>query len=49
VQARIEQVQTAAQQALSAEEQAAAWAAGRTMAIEQVVAEALAQAGSMRQ
>jgi predicted ATPase/transcriptional regulator with XRE-family HTH domain len=43
VQARIEQVRAAAQ-ALSAEAQAAAWAAGQTMPIEQVIAEALAGA-----
>jgi hypothetical protein len=44
VQARMEQVRAAAAQALSAEEQATAWAAGQTMPLEQVIAEALADA-----
>jgi hypothetical protein len=44
VQARLEQVEAAARQALSAEAQAAAWTAGKTMSIEQVIAEALADA-----
>jgi hypothetical protein len=40
VQTRIKQVQTAARQALSPETQAAAWVAGQTMTMEQVIAEA---------
>jgi hypothetical protein len=42
VQARLDQVRAAAAQALSADAQAAAWSAGQTMPIEQVIAEALA-------
>jgi tetratricopeptide (TPR) repeat protein len=41
VQARLEQVRATTAQALSAEAHAAAWAAGKTMAIEQVIDEAL--------
>jgi predicted ATPase len=44
VQARLEQVRAAAVAALSAEEQAAAWAAGQAMPLERVIAEALADA-----
>jgi predicted ATPase len=43
---RLEQVRTSAAQALSAEEQAAAWTAGQTMPIEQVIAEALRTGGT---
>jgi predicted ATPase/transcriptional regulator with XRE-family HTH domain len=43
-QARLEQVRAASAQALSGEVQAAAWAAGLTMPLEQVIAEELAQA-----
>jgi tetratricopeptide (TPR) repeat protein len=49
VQARLEQVEAAARQALSAEAQATAWAAGQAMPLEQVIAEALAQAGAAGQ
>jgi hypothetical protein len=45
VQTRLDQVRATASQALSAEEQAATWAAGQTMPIEQVIAAALADAG----
>jgi predicted ATPase/transcriptional regulator with XRE-family HTH domain len=44
IQARLDQVRAAAGAALSAEEQAAAWAAGQTLSLEQVIAEALADA-----
>jgi predicted ATPase/DNA-binding XRE family transcriptional regulator len=44
VQARLDQVRAAAAAALSAEEQAAAWTAGQTMPLEQVIADALAGA-----
>jgi tetratricopeptide (TPR) repeat protein len=40
VQARLNQVRAAAAMALSAEEQAAAWAAGQTLPLERVIAEA---------
>jgi predicted ATPase/transcriptional regulator with XRE-family HTH domain len=43
--ARLEQVRAIAAQVLSAEAQAAAWASGQTMPLEQVIAEALADAG----
>jgi hypothetical protein len=42
VQARLDQLQAAARQALSAPVQAAAWEAGQTMTLEQVIADALA-------
>jgi hypothetical protein len=45
----IERVEAAARQALSPEAQAAAWAAGQALPIEQVIAEALAQAGPAEQ
>ncbi len=41
VQARLDGVRAAAAQALSKAEQAEAWAAGQTMALDQVIAEAL--------
>jgi tetratricopeptide (TPR) repeat protein len=44
VRTSIEQVEAAVRQALSLEAQAAAWAAGQAMAMEEVIAEALAQA-----
>jgi hypothetical protein len=40
----LEQVRATAAQVLSAAAQAAAWAAGQTMPLEQVIAEELAQA-----
>jgi tetratricopeptide (TPR) repeat protein len=44
VRTQMEQVEAAAREVLSPEAQAAAWAAGQTMPVEQVIAEALAQA-----
>jgi hypothetical protein len=41
---RLEQVRTSAEQALNAEEKAAAWAAGQTLPIEQVIVDALSGA-----
>jgi hypothetical protein len=49
VQARLEHLRVTAAQALSAEEQARAWRVGQTMPIEQVISEALAQAGPEEQ
>jgi tetratricopeptide (TPR) repeat protein len=49
VQSRLEQVRAAAAQALSAEEQAATWAAGEAMPLEQVITEELADAGPVAQ
>ena len=48
VQARLAEVRADAAAVLSAEEQAAAWAAGQTMPIEQVIAEALSDADEER-
>jgi predicted ATPase/transcriptional regulator with XRE-family HTH domain len=45
----IAQVETVARQALSPEAQAVAWAAGQAMTMEQVIAEALEQAGPAKQ
>src|SRR5271166_2710459 len=45
VRTSIKQVEAAARQALSAQAQAAAWAAGQTMTMEQVIAEASDAAG----
>jgi tetratricopeptide (TPR) repeat protein len=45
VQARLEQVQATTARRLSAGEQEAAWAAGQTLPLEQVIAEALADVG----
>jgi hypothetical protein len=45
----IEQVEAAARQALSPAAQAAAWAAGQAMTMEEVIAEALAQAEPVEQ
>jgi predicted ATPase/class 3 adenylate cyclase/DNA-binding XRE family transcriptional regulator len=49
VQARLEQVRAAAAQALNAEEQAAAWAVGQRLPLEQVITEELGLAGSVEQ
>jgi hypothetical protein len=46
VRTRIERVRATAAQALSPEEQTAAWAAGQTLPLEQVIAEALRNAGT---